>query len=87
MPCSNLFSITFHGSVHVWYHRPKLDSILDFVDLYAKIIFYFSTSILAKNSILKLFATKAYLQRFYEKMLNVKSLLELIAIKALINGV
>jgi hypothetical protein len=87
MPCSNLFSITFHGFVYVWYHSLELDSILDFIDLYAKIIFYFSTSILTKNNILKLFATKAYLRRFYEKMLNVKSILELIVIKALINGV
>jgi hypothetical protein len=87
MPCSNLFLITFHGFVYVWYHILEFDSILDFIDLYAKIIFYFSTSILAKNNILKLFATKAYLQRFYEKMLNVKNIFELIVIKALINGV
>jgi len=81
--------------MHVWYHSLNFSFILHFHDLISKIIFYFSTSIPTKKNIIELFtitqqedkSTRANLQRFNKKMLNVEKLSEPIAIETLINGV
>jgi len=90
-----VFPRTLYGFMHVWYHNLNFSFILHFHDLISKIIFYFSTSIPTKKNIIELFtitqqedkSTRANLQRFNKKMLNVKKLFEPIAIETLINGV
>jgi hypothetical protein len=52
--CKN-FPVTFRGSPKVWYHSLELSSILGLHDLYIKLISYFSTNILIKKSMTKLF--------------------------------
>ena len=73
----------------------SMASSLNFYDIYAKLNIYFSIRISFKNSTTKFFvitrceveSIKAYLQRLKKKMLDIKSILELIATKALISGV
>lgn len=41
----NVFPIIFYEFAQAWYHSLKLDFIIDFHDLYVKLISYFSTNI------------------------------------------
>lgn len=90
-----VFPTFFYGFAMVLYHSLKLESILSLHDLYVKLISPFSSNNSAKKSTIKLFvitqgddeSTSAYLQRFNEEMLSVENLIELIATKALINGI
>jgi hypothetical protein len=50
------FLTTFRGSTWAWYNNLKPNSIMGFNDLCAKLISWFSTSILAKRSFMKLFS-------------------------------
>jgi len=52
----NIFLVTFHGSVKVWYHNIDPKSIIGLHDLCMKLITHFSTNILSKKSTTKLFA-------------------------------
>lgn len=78
--------IIFHGYAQLWYHNLKHNSILDHHDLCVKLMSYFSTSMLAKKSMNRLFtiiqredeSSRKYLYILNEEMLNVKDLLELI---------
>jgi hypothetical protein len=73
----------------------KTNSINGFNDLCADLWAHFNNIILAMKTSTKLFdvtqqeneSTRAYLKRFNEKMLNMKELLELVALEALIKGV
>lgn len=81
--------------MHAWYNSLEPSSIDKFSDLFAKLVAYFSTSILTKKSFKKLFiviqqesaSTWAHLKRFNDEMFKVKELLEPVTLKALIKGV
>jgi len=82
-------------SSYSWYQSLKLGSIINFYDQSAKLILHFSTNIIAKNLLTKIFAimqredesTRTYLQRLNEEILNLNRLLKPITTKALINRV
>ncbi|KAJ6991069.1 hypothetical protein NC653_019323 [Populus alba x Populus x berolinensis] len=44
----------FHGFAQVWYHNLEPNLVFGLYDLYAKLISYFNSSILAKKSIIEL---------------------------------
>lgn len=88
-------STTFQRFTRVQYHNLKLGSISSFLDLCDKLIIHFSMSIPAQKSSTELFSiiqlendsTRAYLKKFNEEMLNLKNLLEPVALKALSSGI
>jgi len=83
----------FHGNAQLWYHNLKHNSILSHHDLCVKLMSCFSTSMLAKKSMTRLFtiiqredeSSRMYLYILNEGMLNVKDLLEFIFVEALIS--
>lgn len=91
-----IFPVTFKEFACAWYNNLEPNFIEGFSDLCAKLIACFSTNIpkKKKNSI-ELFSgaqqegesTRVYLRRFNAKMLQVKELIEPVALEALIRGV
>ena len=83
----------FHGYAQLWYHNLKHNSILGHHDFCVKLMPCLSTSMLAKQSMTRLFtiiqredeSSRTYLHILNEEMSNMKDLLELIFVEALIS--
>jgi hypothetical protein len=88
-----MLPMTFRGSIKAWCNNLKPGSVINFSNLYIKLVAHFSTRIPTKKSSIKLFriiqtkneSTKTYLKRFNKEMLKVKDLIEQVASEALIN--
>lgn len=86
---------SFKGLVRVWYNNLEPASIINFNDLYTKLVARSIISIPVKKNSTKLFgitqveneSTMAYLKWFNEEMLKVEDMMEPVASKTLISGV
>jgi hypothetical protein len=91
----NILPTMLRISSHSWYRSLKPGSIINFYDQSAKLILHFSTNIIAKNLLTKIFvimqredeSTMTYFQRLNEEILNLNRLLKPITTEALINRV